>query len=83
MSKPRSLFYLGVLGGHIYAVCGWLGPNSVTKSVERYDVLTDSWNDAASVPLGLHEHAGLFCVLCLVCSGLFEKLVKPCTWLVP
>ena len=58
MSVPRSLFYLGALGGCLYAVCGWTGPNSVTRSVERFIPANNSWETMGTMPMGLHEHAG-------------------------
>ena len=58
METPRSLFYLGALGNHLYAVGGWVMPDVVTKSVERYNALEDRWEHVARLEIGLHEHAG-------------------------
>ena len=58
MNVYRSLFYVGVLGNHLYAVGGWIEPNKVTKSVEHFDPKTNTWRFVEKLPLGLHEHAG-------------------------
>ena len=47
------------LDGYAYAVGGWLGPNSVTRSVERYSPALNMWENIASTEIGLHEHAGI------------------------
>ena len=58
MSVPRSLFYMGELGGCLYAVCGWTAPNRVTKTVEKYIPRLNMWKSASSLDIGIHEHAG-------------------------
>ena len=58
MHSPRSLFYLAVMDGTLIAVSGWIRPEAVTKSVERYYPAEDRWEMLNSLSLGLHEHAG-------------------------
>ena len=58
MQTPRSLFYLGVLNRQVYAVAGWKAPNSVSRSVERYNPRQNKWQYVTSLDIGLHEHAG-------------------------
>ena len=60
MKKARSLFYMGCLHGHIYAVCGWTAPDTVTRTTERYIPTTDRWEYVAPLEIGLHEHAGVY-----------------------
>ena len=59
MEKPRSLFYMGPLGGALYSVGGWIAPDTVTRSVERYVPTEDTWERVSSLDVGLHEHAGM------------------------
>lgn len=61
MKVPRSLFYMGILDEKIYAVGGWIRPDRVSRSVERYHVQEDRWEHVACLGIGLHEHAGLSC----------------------
>ena len=58
MATPRSLFYLGVMDGKIYAVGGWKAPDTVTRRVECYHPGENRWTSVASLSMGLHEHAG-------------------------
>ena len=58
MVTPRSLFYLGVMDGKLYAVGGWKAPDTVTRRVECYHPGENRWTSVASLSMGLHEHAG-------------------------
>ena len=66
MQTPRSLFYLGTLGGKLYAVGGWRAPDTVTRSVECYHPSENRWTSQASLSMGLHEHAGILQVLAIL-----------------
>ena len=63
MHVGRSLFHLGSAGGCLYAVCGWLGPETVTRTVERYDPQTDTWTMCHPLITGPHEHAGVILLI--------------------
>ncbi len=58
MKTARSLFYLGSMGGRLYAVGGWTAPDTVTKRVEFYNPAENTWTYVKSLNIGLHEHAG-------------------------
>ncbi len=58
MREARSLFYAGAIGRKIYAVSGWVKPQSVTRTVEVYDPATDRWRYVYRLDRGVHEHAG-------------------------
>ena len=58
MHVKRCLFYMGALGGKLYAVCGWAAPDKSTRTVEVYDPLTDTWSHCSHLDDKPHEHAG-------------------------
>ena len=87
MKTARSLFYLGLASDgsgqrHMYAVSGWTSPGVVTKTCERYDPAADRWCPVASVPTGLHEHAGMYYILYtyVVIRVTYTYEYRACIW---
>lgn len=58
MQKPRSLFYLGAVGGKLYAVSGWDDKHGPTTTVEMYDVKTNNWCFIKDLNDAVAEHTG-------------------------
>ncbi|ESN92750.1 hypothetical protein HELRODRAFT_189601 [Helobdella robusta] len=72
MHVPRSLFYLGELAGHMYAVSGYTAPNTDTPTVEKYIPTEDRWCMLAPLPVRVHELAGCVRAGKLYVSGGFR-----------
>lgn len=56
MKAPRACFQLVALGEYLFAL-GGLTPAGYTRSMERFEMMTEEWEFTAPLIDSLHRHA--------------------------
>ncbi|XP_077295662.1 kelch-like protein 5 [Arctopsyche grandis] len=68
MKEKRSSFAAVAMGDHIYAI-GGCNPSSILKSVERFDIKSQTWTSLASLPEIRHGHKAIAFDEKIICVG--------------